>query len=256
MTDQTIVQALEAFAHQPRSPVDGALIVSRIISPDTDVAWCRRQFVELAAEMPAEASAAALAESLGKHGFCGAGDYYKSENSALEYVLRSHEGIPISLAMVVLGVGEELGLEATGINFPGHFMVSVDGSLIDPFTMTLVDEIACRRWLKQNRLDPQFAFAPASPVDTVMRMLNNLSTFARASEDNARALELTDYKLAVSSEPLAIYLDRFELWLALGAAEMARRDLACAIDLTPEGDARNILLERMAAIADTRANLH
>ena len=256
MTDQNIVQALEDFSQKQGSVVTGALIVSRIIDPDTDADWCQAQLAELAQIMPSNASAIDVAHVLQEQGFRGSEAYYRSENSALAHVLLSREGIPISLAMVILGVCELLGLEATGINFPTHFLVSVDSTLIDPFTMTIADESECQRWLQDSNLDPQIAFTPASPRDTVLRMLHNLSSLARAGNDNARALELSDYKLAVAPDLLPIYLERIELWLALGVADMARRDLDSAIELAPDEASKNKLRERLVELADVPSKLH
>ena len=125
MTDPNIVQALEEFAREQGSVVTGALIVSQIIDPDTDIDWCQAQLAELAQFMPTDAGAVDVVHILQEQGFHGSDAYYKSENSALAHVLESREGIPISLAVVILGVCEQLNVQATGINFPTHFLVSV-----------------------------------------------------------------------------------------------------------------------------------
>jgi regulator of sirC expression with transglutaminase-like and TPR domain len=170
--------------------------------------------------------------------------------------LQTGEGIPISLAVVILGVCERLGLEATGINFPTHFLVSVSNTLIDPSTMTIADEKECQRWLQDNNLDPRSAFTPASPTDTVLRMLNNLFALARTAQDHARALEISDYKLALAPELLHIYLERVDLWLLLGVADMARRDLNTAMELAPDASLKSSLRERLTKIADVQPKLH
>jgi regulator of sirC expression with transglutaminase-like and TPR domain len=256
MTDPNIVQALEDFSRAPASPVAGALIVAQIVDPETDIHWCQARLQSLAQEMPANPSAIDVAHVLQEQGFRGAETYYQSQNSALGYVLQTGEGIPISLAMVILGVCEQLGLEATGINFPSHFLVSVSNTLIDPSTMTIADEKECQRWLQDNQLDPRSAFIPASPTDTVLRMLNNLFALARAAQDNARALEISDYQLAVAPGLLPIYLERAELWLLLGVADMARRDMNTAITLAPDAASQDRLRERLAGIADVQPKLH
>ena len=87
-------------------------------------------------------------------------------------------------------------------------------------------------------------------------MLNNLSGLARSSGDDARALELTDYKLAVMPATLPIFLERVELWVALGVVDMARRDLAAAIELSPDDATRRLLGERLAALDDVPSRLN
>lgn len=51
-----------------------------------------------------------------------ANDIYNPLNSNLVYVLESRRGIPISLASIYILVGQRLGLEVYGCNFPGHFL--------------------------------------------------------------------------------------------------------------------------------------
>ena len=75
-------------------------------------------------------------------GFAGnVNDYYDPDNSCIHLVLRSRRGIPISLAVIWLELALGLGLDAQGVNFPGHFLVKVNLSaprqgqvVIDPFT--------------------------------------------------------------------------------------------------------------------------
>jgi regulator of sirC expression with transglutaminase-like and TPR domain len=256
MTDPTIVRALENFAREPASVVEGALIVSQIIDPGTDPDWCRAQLAELAQSMPGDPRALDIAHVLHERGFHGAEAYYKSENSALAHVLKSREGIPISLAIVILGICEQLELEATGVNFPSHFLVSIAGTLLDPFTMTVADEQECRHWLEENKMDTRIAFTPASAVDTILRMLNNLSGLARAANDSARALELSDYKLALHPGSLPVYLERTDLWLELGVVEMARRDLSSAIELAQDEDMIHRLRERLQGMAAVPSKVH
>ena len=86
------------------------------------------------------AQAASVLAMLRKAGFQGAEQYYDPDNSALELVLRRKRGIPISMAAVTIGVCEALGLDARGINFPGHFLVTIEGELVDPFLLQRVDD--------------------------------------------------------------------------------------------------------------------
>ena len=57
-------------------------------------------------------------------GFAGnVNDYYDARNSYLPDVLRTRRGIPITLALLYVEMASQLGLEAAGISFPGHFLV-------------------------------------------------------------------------------------------------------------------------------------
>jgi regulator of sirC expression with transglutaminase-like and TPR domain len=67
-------------------------------------------------------------------------DYFNPANSYLPDVLRSQQGLPITLVLIYKRVAEPLGLTVHGVNAPGHFLAEVEaggqssGSLyIDPF---------------------------------------------------------------------------------------------------------------------------
>ncbi len=59
-------------------------------------------------------------------------DYYSPLNSNLLYTLEKGIGLPITLALIFILIGERLGLTVSGCNFPGHFMakVNIDGELL------------------------------------------------------------------------------------------------------------------------------
>jgi regulator of sirC expression with transglutaminase-like and TPR domain len=248
--------AFARFAGDPGSEFQGALLVTQLADPNADVAWCEAEISQLALGLAENPSPEKLVTFLGEQGFRGSKDYYKFENSSLMHVLREREGIPISLAMVVLGVGVQVGLECSGINFPGHFLASVNGVLVDPFTMTTVDENQCRSWLKEHKTDPDVALRPASSTEVVLRMLNNLSSLAQSRQDTARALEITDYKLLISPLPLYVYTERVDLWLALGVVDMARHDLEQAIQLAPMAAQKAELQVRLDSLQGRSTRVH
>ena len=251
-----LTDELKSFARSAVSAVEGALLIARIVRADTDVEWCRGELRRLAGEAGDGVAPAELVEYLRAQGFAGADAYYEADNSSLECVLRTRRGIPTTLAMVVVGTGECLGMTATGINFPGHFMVSLAGRLFDPFNMQPIDAARRRTWLTWSGADEEIAFESATPVDVVLRMLNNLRALARSRGDHEAALELTTYQLIVSPEPLSIHVDRAELWAALGAMEMARRELEWAITLAPDAALRARLEERLLGLDASGPTLH
>jgi regulator of sirC expression with transglutaminase-like and TPR domain len=64
-------------------------------------------------------------------------DYFDPRNSFLNDVLEPKLGIPISLAVIYLEVGQRLGLPLVGVSFPGHFLVKLTvrtgDVVLDPF---------------------------------------------------------------------------------------------------------------------------
>lgn len=64
-------------------------------------------------------------------------EYYAAQNSYLPVVLQTKRGLPIILALIYKAVAEGVGIEAQGINSPGHFLAQVradgDWMIVDPF---------------------------------------------------------------------------------------------------------------------------
>ncbi|WP_204278070.1 transglutaminase family protein, partial [Escherichia coli] len=75
----------------------------------------------------------------GELGFAGnLNNYYAADNSFIHHVLESRRGLPISLAVLLLELGEHIGLRVSGVAFPGHFLVKckigMGEVVLDPFT--------------------------------------------------------------------------------------------------------------------------
>ena len=231
------------FMERRDGVVDGALLVSRVVDPDTDLDWCRAEIRRLAEIAGADAGPVTLVESLRSQGFRGVapGRYHLPCNSALEHVLRHRQGIPISLGVVIIGTAAHLELRSAGIDFPRRFLVALNNRLVDPIAMRMTNKQDCLTWLRRElRNDGRrgvvddTVFRPTEPSDIMLRMLNNLRLAANARGDHARALELTDYQVILHPTAFSLHVDRAELWLALGSLDMARRELKRAIELSDD----------------------
>ncbi|MGE0483576.1 MAG: transglutaminase family protein [Gammaproteobacteria bacterium] len=256
MTELPLTEEFRAFSRTPHDAVSGGLLVARIIDPTTDVAWVRDELARHAAAVGTPASATALVGYLQGAGFSGAEAYYHVDNSSLARVLESRRGIPITLALVVLGIAERLGLAGRGINFPRHFLVEVEGQMVDPFAMRLLDAAELARSLAAQGHTPAAALAPASPVDIVLRMLNNLRLIAQHRGETARALDLSGYQLLLAADPLPLLIERVELWLAAGVPDMARHELDRAIALAPDAAVRERLAARRLELSAVPPRVH
>jgi regulator of sirC expression with transglutaminase-like and TPR domain len=110
-------------------------------------------------------------------------DYHDPRNSYLNEVLDRRTGLPITLSVVFLEVARRVGLEAHGLNFPGHFLVAVRQAggvvVLDPFHRgrVLDAEELRERWQRTTgRPAPRVAklLAPAEGLTVILRLLNNL----------------------------------------------------------------------------------
>ena len=149
--------------------------------------------------------------------FAGNVNHYDDpNNSYLNMVLEKRLGIPITLAVLWLELGQSMGLRVHGVSFPGHFLVKLDLTypqeghvVLDPFSGESLsrDDLAERLipWLhgaKPGR--PQaisddalsYHLEPASPRDIIARMLRNLQEIYRRQGDGER-LQKVQARLAV-----------------------------------------------------------
>src|SRR5450755_4246719 len=141
---------------------------------------------------------AALIDRLSRvEGFRGApGAFQDPRASFLSDVLERRTGIPISLALVYMLVGERAGLSMTGVAFPGHFLARCDlrGGfvLLDAFSggrqLSIGDcELLLQEVHRGALFDPSLV-EPAANRAVLFRMLSNLKMLYLKSSDWTRAL--------------------------------------------------------------------
>ena len=230
-------------------PVEGALIVARIVEADADVDWARDEIGRLAAAIgePGEVSPPTLVADVAEFGFQGAGKtYYEIENSVLDRVLRNRRGIPISLGVVLIGIAHRLGLDALGVNFPRHFLVMVGDLLVDPYAVAPTSIENCRAWLKANRVDEEDAFGVADARDIVLRMLNNVRMLVQRQGDHVRTLEISDYELMIVPDSYGLHIERADAWLGLRSPEMVVEELEQAVKHAPDESIADRLRARIS----------
>lgn len=244
-----------------KDPVEGALIVARIVDPQADSTWARDEIERLADGVASGAGAGAtpagVVASLAEHGFKGTKEaYYEIENSVLDHVLRTRRGIPISLGVVLMGVARRLGLDALGVNFPRHFLVTIGDVLVDPFRVAPTSIDACRRWLRENGVSEDNAFNVATPSDMVLRMLNNVRLILQQRGDYVRALEISDYQLMIAPDAYGLYVERADAWLNLEAPEMVVDELEKAAAHAPDESVAARLRERIDQARRLKSVVH
>ena len=247
-----IETALREFLATDEDSVEGALIVARILDADADVDWARAEVAAIADRVrPADRhgpfTPADLVAAVAAEGFKGAGDrYYEVDNSILDRVLRNRRGIPISLGVVLIGVARHLGFDAQGVNFPRHFLVTIDDVLVDPYAVAPTTLENCRKWLADNNVNEQGAFDLTRPKDVVVRMLNNARILIQNRGDFVRALDISDYQLLLVPDYYGLYVERADAWLGLNAPEMVVEELKKAAERAPDAKTAERLRERIA----------
>lgn len=191
-----------------------------------------------------------LYEELGFRG--NRNQYDDPRNSFLNEVLNRRTGIPISLAVVYLEVARRVGLQVSGVNFPGHFLLRApvdaagapsahaDGVLIvDPFHAgALLSEVDCRELLRQHVGDAaafdRTLLEPATRHQIVVRMLVNLKRLYVRMRSFPQARFISDLLLAVDPSAIGELRDRGLLAYHLQDFAGALRDLEAYLRLLPK----------------------
>lgn len=140
--------ALNLLATTPNAPLDLgeiALELAREEYPHLDVEAYLGELAGMAHEVrrylggSLECQVAGLCRYLfHEMGFRGnAQDYYDPRNSYLNEVLDRRTGIPLTLSVVAIAVGNRAGMHVVGVGLPGHFIAKAVRNghevLFDPF---------------------------------------------------------------------------------------------------------------------------
>ena len=193
-------------------------------------------------------------------GFAGnVNDYYDPKNSYLHAVLRTRRGIPISLALVYVEIASQIGLTASGVSFPGHFLVKVkmpQGEVvIDPFTGQSMSREALDAMLAPYR--GRHGLAPDAPVSLVVflqaatpreivtRMLRNLKEIHRRNDDTVRLHAVLDRLVVLLPDAWEERRDRGLAAARLGAVDAAVADLRAYLEHAPRASDRSAIARRL-----------
>ncbi len=206
-----------------------------------------------------------LIEFLGRErGFTGnQDDYYDLRNSYLNEVLDRRTGIPITLALLYVEVGRQVGLDIQGISFPGHFLAVHRGStptIIDPFFGTALDEAACTERLRATmgpdaEIDERM-LEVASPQQILIRMLSNLKLIHLRARDFAAALSCSERILLIHPDLANEIRDRAALYLQLECFDAARADLERFLEIAPQHESAELVRNELVKLRQSGPILH
>jgi regulator of sirC expression with transglutaminase-like and TPR domain len=232
--------------------LDAACLVARALMPELRSGQIESEVALLSAQCSSPDKPWQYLRQLGFQGNDGGGVL---SGSCLNEVLSRRSGLPISLGVLLIHLARQQGHETWGVNFPGHFLVKVASTLIDPYQMVEVSEAECLSRLGPEQRRGAFARAPARLV--ALRMLNNLKYQFASTAAWARALDMLDYQLALAPGDGALLLERAEFWLRLGAVDAARATLEQVVSAAEDGsELMSLAQAQLDAIANQRNTLH
>lgn len=261
--------------------VEAAICVAQDDQPGLDPQAVLGEIDRLAARLksrlPADAPPLRRLRALNQYffvelGFAGnVNNYYDRRNSYLHEVLATRRGIPITLALLYIELAGQLGLQAAGVSFPGHFLVKLrmpQGEVvIDPFNGRSLsrDELderlapyRARHGLEGDFETPLGLFLQAAPPrDVLARLLFNLKEIHRSAEDWPRLLAVQQRLVLLLPQAAEQLRDRGLVWAELGRPDEAADDLAAYLAARPDADDAAALRERLAELRrDGAPRLH
>ena len=180
-------------------------------------------------------------------------------HSHIGWVMQNKQGLPISLAVVLIACARRLHLQSYGINFPGHFLVQVGDSLVDPLRMQLVSLAQLDSSGLSGEELHRF-MQPASAQALGLRMLNNLKNVYAKVQDWHRVLDALDCQLGLAGADSdmagLLHFERGEMWEQAGVASIARDAYRACLDAGVSRDLAAKATARLAALDGRDETLH
>ena len=277
----TIAQTWQDLLAVPRAQwqlAEAALVIAREAYPELDIAAYVQRIDALAAELQTRLHVdIAHTEKLARlnHylftelGIAGnSEDYYDPRNSYLNDVIDRKLGIPITLAVLYIEVGQRLGLPLSGVSFPGHFLVKCtlrDGAVIlDAYakgaSLGIKDLQKRLRSLSGGKdIPPETVMrmlTVAQPADILARMLRNLKAIHIERGDKSRALTAASQVLDLCSDAADDYRDRARLLEELECFRPALADFETYLKLQPQAPDAHAVRGKIAVLRERASRLN
>lgn len=263
------LRALAELADQDFPLGEAALALAAIDRPQVPLDRYLAHLDELAATVepagPAAAErAAALAAAIAvRHRYQGdALTYDDLQNANMIRVMDRRKGLPVALGILYLAVARRRGWGASGLAFPGHFLIAVEGSagraILDPFHGGRpCDAAELRRLLKSvagegAELDPAH-YAPVPNRSVLLRLHNNVKTRRFQRGDVAGALAALEAMLLFAPDESALWHEAGLIQAHLGNLRAALDAVARALASTADATLRHRLA---ALLQELRARLN
>lgn len=260
--------ALDAIGQLPDDEIDvaeAALQFARIDLPGDDairaqahLSMIAREAVAAARAMTsrtAQARVGALSQLLGGMGYGGdTASYDDPANANLLRVIERRRGLPVALGVLWLHAGRAVGWPVHGLDFPGHFLLSVGGEpapraprattpgrvVVDVFAGGVPIDNAAMLALLRRTHGPQAELHPGMlapmPVRAVLlRLQRNLQGRRLGRGDGEGALTCVEDMIRIDPDNVALWQDAALLNTQLGRAPRALECHGRVLELVPEG---------------------
>ncbi|MEP0356447.1 MAG: tetratricopeptide repeat protein [Paraglaciecola sp.] len=185
--------------------------------------------------------------------FSGSDKYYfSSQYSLLTQVLEYRTGMPVSLAIIFQSLGNSLGFDIHGVNFPGHFLVkckfnNAPAVFVDPLNGKQLSRGNLEKLYFSilNEFEdegmPEEALNEACCEETLVRLLHNLKCAYISEKKYTEALGVVDTLVQLCPNDPYERRDRGFLLHQLDCTQVAIADYQFFISQCPKDPATQLL---------------
>ena len=259
---------------------EAASSLAQDIYPQLDLAEVQSEIDRLAGvlrlRIPADASAVQRLRSLNRYffkelGFSGnRNDYYDPDNSYLNRVLERRVGIPISLAVLYMEMGHQIGLALRGVSFPGHFLVKLKVRAGDIFLDPYSGQSLAREELEERLaqffetrgmdVPTELALIPsiqeATPREILVRMLRNLKSIYHDRKDFQKLLDVQQRLIVLLPDVTTERRDRGLIFAQLDCPRATLDGLAYYLETDPTAPEAEEIRRTMEMLRDAAGRLN
>jgi regulator of sirC expression with transglutaminase-like and TPR domain len=252
--------AIEAAGRLPDDELDLAAVAlqfARVDAPKADWRGAQARISELvravlSQESPrdAEARRALLAHVIhDEGGYAGDSETYDDlRNANLIRVTERRRGLPVAIGLLWLHVAEAAGWSARGLDFPGHFLIALDGHakhgavVVDPFGGGIGLPAPALRALIKRIEGPEAELrpgmlAPMSRRAVLLRLQTNIRLRRLRDNDLEGALGCTTDMLRLAPDAAPLWREAAVMNARLGRLGAAIEGMERFLELVPTGEA-------------------
>lgn len=196
-------------------------------------------------------------------------DFYAPENSYLHQIIENRRGIPISLAILMMELGQQIGLNIRGVSFPNHFMMRISlqqGEIImDPLTgdslsknqlQEMLDPYLDAKGYRGELSLPLNIFLRASsPREILSRFMRNLKMIYSEDERWERLLGIQERLVILLSDSAEEIRDRGLIFAQLEYVRPAIADLQRYLSEMPGAEDAADIREHITTL-ESQTKLH
>jgi len=181
---------------------------------------------------------------------------YSSRNNLINQVLAYRTGDTLPIAIVFCELAKRAGFSATGVNFPGHFLIRIEYSnnhafFLDPLTGKFLSCQQLERYYlslldsAEDPVMPSETLEPASTVEVAIKLLQDIKTAFLYEDNLAFALETIELLIVLNPDDPYERRDRGFLLQQLECPQMAKLDYQYFINHCPQDPDAQILKTQM-----------